>query len=107
MSARFRPETKTPLHSALLAVLGLAIAAPAHADIVTEWNAITEGAAAATGAPPFRARVIAMTQIAVHDALNSIERRHETYNLLASAPPGSSATAAVATAAYRVLAQQV
>jgi hypothetical protein len=107
MSAAARFETKVPLHSALIAVLGLAVAAPAHADVVTEWNAITEGTAAATGAPPFRARVTAMAQIAVHDALNSIDPRHDSYNSIPRAAPGSSASAAVATAAYRVLAQQV
>lgn len=93
--------------ASFFAILGLCAAAQAQADFVTEWNQIAEGAAVAAGAPPFRARVMAMTQIAVHDALNSIEPRYERYNPLPAAAPGSSAPAAAATAAYRVLAQLV
>ena len=108
MSAQAKPETKLTLPSvSLMAVLALAAATPVRADVVTEWNAIAEGAAAAAGAPPFRARITAMAQIAVHDALNSIHPRHDSYNPLARAPEGSSAPAAVATAAYRVLALAV
>jgi hypothetical protein len=97
----------TKIATTLLAVAGLASMASARADVVVEWNQIAEGAAAAAGAPPFRNRITAMAQIAVHDALNSIEQRHDSYNPLVSAAPGSSVPAAVATAAYRVLAQQV
>lgn len=103
------PKKGTKLHlpmASLLAAASLASMAPSRADVVVEWNQIAEATAAA-GAPPFRARITAMAQIAVHDALNSIVPRHDSYNPLAPAAPGSSVPAAVATAAYRVLAQQV
>lgn len=102
MSAHAKQEAKFALAS-ILAAVGVFAPAPAHADAVTEWNAIAEGAAVATGAPPFRVRVTAMAQIAVHDALNSIDPRYKSYNMLARAAEGSSVEAAVATAAYRVL----
>jgi hypothetical protein len=91
----------------LLALAGLCAAAQAQADVVTEWNQIAEGAAASAGAPPFRARAMAMVQVAVHDALNAVAPRYDSYNTVAPAAAGSSAGAAVATAAYRVLIQVV
>jgi hypothetical protein len=79
----------------------LAIAPPARADVVTEWNEIADGITAL--APPFKNRIMAMVQVAVHDALNSIAPRYETYLGLPSANGGASPGAAVAAAAYRVL----
>src|SRR4029453_2607433 len=79
----------------------LAIAAPVHADVVTEWNEIADGMTVL--APPFKNRIMAMVQVAVHDALNSIDARYEGYLGLPSANGGASPGAAVAAAAYRVL----
>ncbi|HEX5108833.1 MAG TPA: vanadium-dependent haloperoxidase [Vicinamibacterales bacterium] len=79
----------------------LAVASPAHADVVTEWNEIADGMTAL--APPFKNRIMAMVQVAVHDVLTSIDPRYETYLGLPSASSGASAGAAVAAAAYRVL----
>jgi hypothetical protein len=108
MSTQAKPEAKVTLASAsLLTVVGLCATAHARADVVTEWNAIAEGAAVTLGAPAFRFRATAMTQIAVHDALNSIDPRYASYNSLRRAAAGSSTEAAVATAAYRVLIQVV
>jgi hypothetical protein len=70
-------------------------------------NQIAEGVAGAAGGPPLRNRIAAMAQIAVHDALNSIVPRYDSYNPMAPSAPGSSVEAAVATAAYRVLVHQV
>lgn len=91
-----------------LAVCALVAAArPAWADAVTDWNRTAESASVAAGAPPQRNRVTAMTQIAVHDALNSIHARYETYGDIPSAALGASPDAAVAAAAFGVLSQTV
>src|SRR5262245_11764359 len=79
----------------------LAIAAPTHADVVTERNEISDGMTVL--APPFKNRIMAMVQVAVHDALNSIDARYEGYLGLPGVNSGASPGAAVAAAAYRVL----
>lgn len=84
-------------------------AAPLPADEVTKWNRIAGKAAfdsGLTGNPLFEARVYAMTHAAIHDALNSIDRRYRLYALNGGVTPGASADAAVATAAHRVLVNQ-
>ena len=90
-----------------ISALITAASPPLSADMVTEWNRIGETAAAAAGAPPLRSRVMAMAHLAVHDALNAIEPRHERYAGGAIAASGASPGAAVAAAAYRVLAATV
>jgi len=94
--------------AAALAVVLLLGTPPAQADAVLDWNEIADVTSVAAGAPPVRARITAMTQIAVHDALNSIEARYLPYtDSLAPANPGASPEAAVAAAAYNVLVQTV
>lgn len=83
-------------------------AATASADPVLDWNA-TAGEAAQTAclspAPnPFHeSRMYAMAHIAIHDALNAIERRYDAYAYDELAPAGASAEAAVAAAARDVM----
>lgn len=89
------------IHWLLGGCIGLALASQAQADAVTDWNATADSTA--TGAPPIRLRILAMTQIAVHDALNSIDPRYQAYGVVAPANPDASPEAAVAAAAYRVL----
>jgi len=93
---------------ALSACIGL-IAAPAQADIVTEWNEIADNVANSTlpPGPPPKNRVMAMVQIAVHDALNSIDARYASYTGVSPAKAGASPEAAVAAATYGVLLQTV
>jgi len=81
--------------------------ADARADVVTYWNEIADTTSVFAGGPPIRARITAMTQLAVHDALNSVDPRYELYTALPPARAGASAEAAVAAAAYEVLAQTV
>jgi hypothetical protein len=86
----------------------LAASAAPQANEVTTWNRIaTETLVAfpgvAGGAPPALQINLGMTQGAVYDAVNSIERRHRPYLLETSFDPTASKEAAVATAAYRVL----
>ena len=58
----------------------LASAVPARADVVTDWNLITNDTVLAAG-PAAPARVIdfAMVHIAMHDAVQAIQHRYETY----------------------------
>ena len=79
------------------------------ANVVTEWNAIAGRATLASGLagnPLFESRVFAITQAAVHDALNAIDRRSEQYAYHGPTMPGASAEAAIATAAHLVLVDQ-
>jgi hypothetical protein len=53
--------------------------------------------------PQPSARIAAIVQASVCDALNGIERRYATYHVDATAPRGASRDAAVASAAYTAL----
>ena len=94
-----------PLRRALLAAILAASPALALASSVTDWNAIASSAPVAPlfGGPPQQARVNAMVQIAVHDALNSIEPRYQTYDILPNVAGDANPDAAVAAANHRVL----
>jgi len=72
-------------------------------DIVLRWNAIATQTATAT--TPFnQARVTAIVQLAVFEAVNAVTGEYEPYlNPATTAPAGTSAEAAVITAAHRVL----
>ena len=98
---------------AWMAVL-LATAAPANAhptvrsDAVVAWNASAGKAARAACISPIdnplhESRMYAMTHVAIHDALNAIDRRSQPYALQAKARRGASPDAAVAAAARGVL----
>jgi hypothetical protein len=74
----------------------------AHADTVRDWNAI--GIAATASQNPFaQARIMAITQLAVFEAVNTIDPRYEPYLGTIVAPAGASIDAAVIAAAYKVL----
>ena len=73
----------------------------ARADAVLDWNATA--AALPIPAPPVLARVMATMHGAVHDAINAIEPRYETYRFSIEAPASASIDAAAATAAHGVL----
>ena len=94
-----------PLHHALVMAAIAAAPALAQASSVTDWNAIASTAPVAPvfGGPPQQARANAMVQIAVHDALNSIDPRYHSYDILPSAAPDANPDAAVAAANHRVL----
>jgi hypothetical protein len=75
-----------------------------RADQVTSWNLVATSAAFAAGqAPPVQTRTCAVVHIAIHDALNAIDRRNAPYALEARAAQGASSTAAVAAAARDTL----
>ena len=99
--ARPRRSRATLLALALLLALPVASAA----DAVTDWNAIASGPVVGPrfGGPYQQFRAMAIVQIAVHDALNSIDRRYDPYSAVSPAPAGASANAAVAAAARDTL----
>lgn len=78
--------------------------APAQAqDPVLDWNraaAQASVAPAAALAPVRQARVMAIIQVAVHDAVNSITRQFAVYRPHSSPPAGASAEAAAIAAAH-------
>jgi PAP2 superfamily len=88
----------------------LALAAPARADTVSEWNLNATNALIVTaGQPPqVSGPHLAMVHGAVYDAVNAIDGGHEGY-LISSrlATPSDSKEAAAATAAYRMLSHLV
>jgi hypothetical protein len=88
---------------ALVLLCALIVPATAHADSVTDWNAVTEAAAPVFGGPQPQSRVQAMVQVAVHDALNAIEPRYARYTWFGVAGPGASPDAAVAAASRETL----
>jgi hypothetical protein len=84
-----------------------AMPARARADAVTDWDVIAYDAAEASGKGPETSSDIAMAHVAMHDALNAIDRRYEPYAYDAVAPRGASPEAAVAAAAHDVLVDRI
>jgi membrane-associated phospholipid phosphatase len=100
---------------AAAALLAAAVMAPAaHAGgkasapsaAVAEWNTFASSLVAAKLAPGPQTHALAVSQIAVHDALNAIEPRYARYEYAGTAP-GASAPAAVAAAEHDTLAALV
>ncbi|MEO6367627.1 MAG: vanadium-dependent haloperoxidase [Steroidobacteraceae bacterium] len=89
----------------MVATIGLHIGA-AHADAVTDWSGIatrTVVAALPTERPAFGLQM-AMTQAAIYDAVNSIDRSYRPLLVRPTQPTlGASKEAAAVAAAYKVL----
>jgi hypothetical protein len=100
-----------PYHSCLAAsrrqllavALALAIPGTALADAVTDWNTNANDVVGGAGGPPQQFRVFTIVQIAVHDALNAIDPRYESYSVVGAGNPNASPDAAVARAARDTL----
>ena len=102
-----RPGRIWPAALAALTAVALAAPAVARATEVTNWNRIATNTLVAFpgpagGAPPALQINMAMTQGAVYDAVNAIERRHQPYLLRTRFHPKASKDAAVATAGIGV-----
>jgi hypothetical protein len=84
--------------------LSLVWSAFVWADVVTDWNA-NASKPASTGCIDAlnESRMYAMMHIAIHDAVNAIDRRFQPYILDPPEKSGASVEAAVATAAHDVL----
>ncbi|MEG5080071.1 phosphatase PAP2 family protein [Microcoleus sp. AT8-B4] len=71
---------------------------------VIEWNGVMLNAVrTANSAPPLASRNMAMVHAAIYDAVNSIGKKYSPYQVNIDAPAGTSAEAATAAAAHRVL----
>jgi hypothetical protein len=76
----------------------------ATADVVLDWNAIAVSTLVGQGQSPFaQARFMAIVQLAVIEAVNSITGDYKPYLGTVVAPVGASADAAAVAAAYYVL----
>jgi hypothetical protein len=111
-ATRRRRTTVAALASALvIGAIGQAVDTPlaaASSNAVNDWNAIAgraarEGCLSPANDPLHEARMYAIAHIAIHDALNAIDRRYEPYAYDVQAPAGASAQAAVAAAANAAL----
>jgi hypothetical protein len=112
-SSGFRPDIVTTRgvivmmgRQFAIATLGVSaligLAAPACGDAVTDWNEIAQQAIV-TGRPgPIGAMDSALVQVAVHDAVQAIDRRFEPYHVEVKGAKGSRSAAAAA-AAHGVL----
>jgi hypothetical protein len=105
------PSIRVSLSVLLLSFIAVAPAPCAAAEVgdaVTVWNANAGVAATAACVAPLNnplheSRMYAMMHVAVHDALNAIDRRSRPYAFKPEAEPGASRDAAVAAAARDVL----
>jgi PAP2 superfamily len=84
------------------------LAPPSGGDAVTVWNANAGVAATAACLAPLNnplheSRIYAMMHVAIHDAVNAIDRRSRPYAFDVQAEAGASPDAAVAAAARDVL----
>lgn len=90
-----------------LVALALALTAAlqaARADVITDWNITALGLTQASP-PQIEMRALALTHVAMFDAVNAVTRTHQAYMSPApKAPAGASPEAAAATAAHTVLA---
>ena len=87
----------------LVAVLACSSIA-ARADVVLDWNAIAVSTLIGQGQSAFaQPRFMAITQLAVFEAVNAITGDYRPYLGTVVAPVGASADAAAVAAAYRVL----
>ena len=89
---------------ALVAVFALATPGFARANVVTDWNrTMIDALETAKTPPPPSARIAAIVQTSVYDAVNGIERRFAPYHVDEDAPRGASQRAAAAAAAHEAL----
>ena len=107
VTARTRLFSATLLAAVSQYGLNTAFAAPAG-DAVITWNAnagvaATKACIAPLDDPFHESRMYAMMHIAIHDALNAIDRKFQPYAFDKKAEPGTSPDAAVAAAAREVL----
>ena len=94
--------------SARIIVLGavMAVGAPSgHADVITDANAKAAEIASKIPLAPLAVRTMAIVQVSVFDAVNTITGRYPALRSKLTAPPGASVDAAVAAATRTALAK--
>ena len=88
----------------LPAIVAVALlVAPARADVVTDWNVITNALVANDVGNNPKLRTLAMVHVAMSDAINTVQNRYARVVATLPAAPGASAEAAAATAARQIL----
>ena len=91
-----------PTAGVLLGLWALALATPAFGNEVLQWNETTMKAIATNGQNNIvSTRTLAMVHVAVHDALNAIDRRYDAYYFEGPGDRAASPEAAVAGPARR------
>jgi len=101
---RLRAGTAAALVGAAITVFAPLRAA--SQNVVVDWNAIAITAASASGQIPLQqGRSIAISSVAVSDAVNAISKQFTRYESTLTPPAGASTTAAAVGAAYRALTQ--
>src|SRR4051794_16418405 len=109
---RQRPSPRSPHKPPLLALEHLEDRCLLSADPVLEWNGIALdaikndsflGANITCPGPDLQARALAIVQIAVYDAVNSIDGSYDAYLTQVNAPHDASITTAVAQAGHDTL----
>lgn len=108
-----RNSWKTTLYFVLAAVLLSARAdGPSSVEWNNDWNLVATMAVTNIGPPPKgptpfnESRIYAMTNAAIHDVLNAIERRYTPYSFDTRVDGATSPEAAVAQAAHDILVAQ-
>ena len=105
LSSRKKRETALRSLCATLTLSGWA-ATTGRADVIIDWDKIacqTQRADTTRKGPTWSSRNLAIVHASMYDAVNSIDRGHEAYRVLANAPAGASEDAAAVQAAYRAL----
>ena len=101
MTSTFKPPAAIFLPGILAAAL---LAAPARADVITDWNVIAlKVLATANPSNNARLRTLAMMHVAMSDAINSVQARYARVVARIPAVAGASAEAAAAAAARHIL----
>jgi hypothetical protein len=101
---RFRLVMATALVGAAITVL-VPLRAAAQ-NVVVDWNAAAVAAVGAAGQNgSLQERSVAITSVAVSDAVNAITKKYTRYGSTPKPPAGASTTAAAIGAAYRALTQ--
>jgi hypothetical protein len=92
------------MHRRAIAFLLFALVLPASANEVVRWNRVmTDVSATAETDPLTESRVFSIVHASMHDALNAIDRRYESYRAGVPASPDASPDAAIAAAAHAAL----
>ena len=81
------------------------LVASARADVVTDWNVLTNALVANDVGNNPKLRTLAMVHVAMSDAINTVQNRYGRVVATLPAAPGASAEAAAATAARQILSQ--
>ena len=81
------------------------LATPTRADVVTDWNVLTNALVANDVGNNPKLRTLAMVHVAMSDAINTVQNRYSRVVAMLPAAPNASAEAAAATAARQILTQ--